>query len=422
MGPSKRIERAHDIMKFLKTISVEELKKLLEKYANLNLGEEYISIEEAFNRTLSRDIASKINVPHFAKARMDGYAVKAQDTFGADEDNLIELHVMETVHAGDIPQKRINKGECAYVATGAAVPEGADAVVMVEFTERKDDKVLISKAVTPETYIVKIGYDLKKDDLIITKGHLIDLSTIGVLAGCGIKEIHVHRKPIVSLMSTGDEIVPLETPELAIGKIYDINSHVLKQAIKNTGAQVEYLGIVKDNSQELEKNIKLGLEKADIVILSGGTSKGEGDLGPQVVERLPDIELLIHGVRIKPGKPLIFAKLKEKMVFILPGYPTSSLSCFYVFIENFLRRLSGLPLKEHFAKKYEVGERIYSTRGRHEFKTVKIREIDGVKKIFPINKGSEAITALYYADGYIEIEELENIIEKGEMRTTFSFL
>ena len=163
------------------------------------------------------------------------------------------------------------------------------------------------------------------------------------------------------------------------------------------------------------------LENSDIIILSGGTSKGEGDLGPRVLEDYNDIEILIHGVKIKPGKPIIFAKLKKKIVFILPGYPTSALSCFYVFIDNFLRKMSGYPLRERFSKEIEVGERIYSTVGRHEFKAIKIQENEGEKKIFSIKTGSEAISTMFYADGYIEIDELESIIERGDKRRVYFF-
>ncbi|MFW9896682.1 MAG: molybdenum cofactor synthesis domain-containing protein, partial [Candidatus Thorarchaeota archaeon] len=241
-------------------------------------------------------------------------------------------------------------------------------------------------------------------------------ATMGILASVGSKEIWVYKKPIVSLLSTGNEIVSHDVNNLEIGKIYDVNSVVLKKAIENTGVIVQYLGIIKDDYNELKNVIDKALKVSDIIILSGGTSKGEGDLGPQVLEKYDNIELMIHGVKIKPGKPIIFAKLNEKMIFILPGYPTSALSCFYVFIDKFLRKLSGFPLREVYSKELEVGERIYSTVGRHEFKAMKIIEENGIKKIFPIKTGSEAMSTIFNADGYIEIEELESIIEKGDKR------
>ncbi len=408
-------------MKFLKTISVEEFKNILESVPRLKFEDEKVNLGESFNRILSRDVNSKINVPHFRKSRMDGYAVIAEDTFGAEEDNIIELEPIETIQAGDIPKKKLTKAQCSYVATGAAVPENSNGVVMVEFTDQKNSKISISKAVTPGTHIIEVGHDVKKGDLIVKKNTIIDLATIGILASCGIKELTVYRRPIVSLISTGNELVNHDIKQLEIGKIYDINSVVLKKAIENTGVQVDFLGVVKDDYADLKNIIDKALNESDIVILSGGTSKGEGDLGPRVLEDFSDIEIYVHGVKIKPGKPIIFVKLKKKLIFILPGYPTSALSCFYVFIDNFLRKMSGFPLREKFSKKLEIGERIYSTVGRHEFKAVKIKEENGGKKIFPIKTGSEAISTMFYADGYIEIDELESIIAKGDKRRVYFF-
>ncbi|MFX1259392.1 MAG: gephyrin-like molybdotransferase Glp [Promethearchaeota archaeon] len=408
-------------MKYLKTIGVKELKKILDSIPKINLEKETISLDQAFNRVLSEDVISNIDVPHFRKSRMDGYAVIAEDTFTAEENNIITLQLIETIRAGEKPQKELKSRQCSYVATGAAIPEGSNGVIMVEFTEKRDNKIYISKAITPGTYIINIGCDIKKGQVVVHKDSLIDLTTIGVLASCGINHIQVYKKPIVSLISTGDELVSLNIKDLDIGKIYDVNSSVLKKAIENAGAEVTFLGIIEDKLESLNKTVDLALNSSDIVILSGGTSKGEGDLGPKILENYKEIEIFVHGVRIKPGKPIIFAKIKNKIVFILPGYPTSALSCYYIFIENFLRRMSGLPLKEKNSKELEIAERIYSTVGRYEFKTVKIKEVDGIKKIFPIQTGSEAISTMFYADGYIEIDELEAIVEKGDKKRVYFF-
>ena len=408
-------------MKFLKTIRVEELKQILDEIPKITLEEELIDLDLAFGRVISENVVSSIDVPHFRKSRMDGYAVVAEDTFTADENNSIALELIETIQAGDKPQKEIKKGQCSYVATGAVIPQGANGVVMVEFTEKRDNTIYISQAVTPDTNIVKIGHDIAKGGVIVPENSMVTLPTIGILASCGIEKVKVYKKPSVSLISTGNELVPLSVELLEMGKIYDVNSHVLKKAIENTGCEVNLFGIIKDDLESLKNAFDKAFNNSNIIILSGGTSKGEGDLGPQLLENQGGLEIFIHGVRIKPGKPLIFAKIKSKAIFILPGYPTSALSCYYVFIENFLRKMSGLPPKEKDSKEFEVAERIYSTVGRHEFKPIKIKEIDNVKKIVPIQTGSEAISTLFYADGYIEIEELESIIEKGETRTVYFF-
>ncbi|MBN1803196.1 MAG: molybdopterin molybdotransferase MoeA [Candidatus Lokiarchaeota archaeon] len=408
-------------MKFLKTISVSELKTLLFKITPLVLGEVKLPLDDAFGRILSRDIESPIDVPHFRKSRMDGYAVIASDTFPASEDKSVDLVLVDHVQAGAVPKKEIQKGQCAYVATGAAIPEGADAVVMVEFTERTDNIVSTTQSVTPDTHIVKVGHDIPKGKLICKKNELISVSMVGLLSSCGMDEIWVYKKPKISLISTGNELVSSEIKHLDIGKIYDINSRVLKISLQNAGAEVEYLGIVKDSFETLKNAIDHGLSCCDITILSGGTSKGEGDFAPQVLEGYQDIEIMVHGVRIKPGKPFIFARIGLKLVFVLPGYPTSALSCYYIFVEDFIRRMAGYPLRDKNSISLEVGERIYSTIGRHEFKPVKIDVIEGQKKVFPIQTGSEAISTLFNADGYIEIEELESIVEKGDVRTVYFF-
>ncbi len=408
-------------MKFLKTISVNKFKNILNSIPRITSREELVYLVDSFNRAISRDISSTIDVPHFRKSRMDGYAVIAEDTFGAEEDNFITLKLVETIQAGDIPLKMLQKSQCSYVATGAALPEKADGVVMVEFSERFDKKILISKAITPGTHIIEIGHDVKKREIIIKKNALIDLATLGILASCGIKEVWVYKRPTISLISTGNELVSQDIEKLEVGKIFDINSIVLRKAIENSGALVQFLGIIKDNYKDLKGILDKALKISDIVIISGGTSKGEGDLGPKVLNSYENIDIMVHGVKIKPGKPIIFTKMEEKIIFFLPGYPTSALSCFYVFIDNFLRKMSGFPLKERNAKKLEIGERIYSIMGRHEFKAVRIQEVEGIKKIFPIKTGSEAISTMFYADGYIEIEELESIIEKGDKRSIYFF-
>lgn len=408
-------------MKFLRTISVNEFKEILASIDNLSLGAEFVDLNNSFKRVVSQDIHSSIDVPHFTKSRMDGYAVIAEDTFGAEEDNLIRLKLVETIHAGDVPQKKLVSGQCASVATGAPIPEGATGVVMVEFTERSENDVLISKAVTPGTYIISIGHDIKKDDIILKQNTYIDLAALGMLSSCGIKSLKVYRKPRVGLMSSGDEIVSHETDPLPTGKIYDINSVVLGKAIENSGAIVNYYGIIPDNAEELKSSINKGIEENDVLILSGGTSKGEGDISPKVLKEREDVELMVHGVRIKPGKPIIFAKLKNKIMFILPGYPTSALSCFYVFVDDFLRKLAGIPSKEKGSLLLEVGERIYSEMGRHEFKPIEIKEISGTQMIFPIKTGSEAISTIFNSDGYVEVESMEQIIEKGDKRRVYFY-
>ena len=225
-------------------------KDVVEEMAKIKIKEEIIPLEEAYNRVLFRDIISPIDVPHFRKSRMDGYAVIAEDTFLAEEDNLIDVELIETIPAGEKPHKEISKGQCSYVATGAAIPKNADGVVMVEFTEKIEEKIQISKAITPGTHIIEIGHDVQKGQIIVQKDRLIDLATLGILASCGIREVSVYKKLKVGLISTGNELVSENVKDLEIGKIYDVNSIVLKKAIENTGASVQFFGILKDDFNE----------------------------------------------------------------------------------------------------------------------------------------------------------------------------
>jgi len=231
-------------MKFLQTIKVEEFLNILEAIPKVKTTEEIIILEEAYNRVLFSDIISPIDVPHFRKSRMDGYAVIAENTFLAEEDNFIEFELIETIPAGEKPQKQLSTGQCSYVATGAAIPEGADGVVMVEFSEKIEDKILISKAITPGTHIIEIGHDIQKEQIIVKKDRLIDLATLGVLASCGIRELSVYEKLKVGLISTGNEMFSDNVAELEIGKIFDVNSIILKKGIENTGVSVEFYGII----------------------------------------------------------------------------------------------------------------------------------------------------------------------------------
>ena len=221
---NSNLKNRMNIMKFLRTIKTDELKDLLDSIPKLIVDEEILPLEQCFKRVISRDIKSNINVPHFQKSRMDGYAVKAEDTFGAEEDNLISLKMIESIKAGDKSQKKVNKGECSYVATGAPIPEGADGIVMVEFTEKLGNEILISQAISPGTHVVKIGHDVKKGEIICKKNRIVDLPTLGILSSCGISQINVYRKPLISLISTGNELVTFGSKELDVGRIYDVNS------------------------------------------------------------------------------------------------------------------------------------------------------------------------------------------------------
>ncbi len=375
---------------FGQLVSLQEAKKILNNFIIKNENEK-ITLHTALNRVLAEDTKAILDVPHFRKAAMDGYAVTATKTFGASNTN----------------PKIFHKDEYADIATGAPVPKNADAVLMVEYTEKIDNNLKFYKAVTPGENIITIGSDIKKDTLLFKKGTILNPRYIGVLSSQGFTEILVKNKPIIAYFSTGNEILSLDET-LVEGKIYDINSFTIKNSILNNYCDVINLGIIKDDKNEIKKMIMKGIEKADIVLLSGGSSLGEKDYMVEAVQELG--EVMVHGIAVKPGKPTLIGNVKGKLVIGLPGYPTSALSNFYILIIPLIDNLLGIKRKSRCIKA-KLSKKIVSTVGRYEFLPVKIQKETAI----PIQKGSSAITTLAEADGFLEIDENIEVIEKDEM-------
>ncbi len=405
-----------DIKRYFTTLSVNEVKKILDtKVFNKDKIEE-ISINEALNSVLAEDIFSDIDVPQFPKSRMDGYAVIAKNTFSAEEDNPIKLKVIGEVQAGHVFSGITNEGEAVQIATGAPIPEGSDAIVMVEYTDRKENDVYIFKAATPNQYVIKIGTDIKKGSKVLSKGKKLNVRDLGVLSAINRKKIKIFSPPTIGLFSTGDELI-VNDEKLSVGKIFDINSTTLYHAALEAGGKPTFLGILKDDYELMKSKIYENLKKFDILIISGGTSKGIGDYMPKIIKEIKNIDFFIHGIRVKPGKPTIIAGIKGenkyKIVIILPGYPTSALSIFYQLVVPIIYKIRGLIPEETKIIKAKNKKRIYSEHGRREYKMVRIyyeKEIQAEA----IHTGSESITTLAKTDGYIIIPEDTQIIEEGE--------
>ncbi|MHC1610823.1 MAG: molybdenum cofactor synthesis domain-containing protein [Candidatus Methanospirareceae archaeon] len=397
--------------------------------AKADASVEKVKVAGALGRILSADVFSALDVPPFDRAIMDGYAVVASDTFYADENNPASLIVTGYISTGESPPQGIKKGYCMGVSTGAPLPGGANATVKVEdtaeYTEslegKKRRKVRVYKPVAPGENIMLAGSDIKRGERIVRRGTMLTPRETGLLAACGINEVEVYKKPIVAIISTGNELIaPGE--ELEPAKIYDVNGQTLSDSIRECGCSPYLLGIARDNIEEISKRLKESLRVgADVIIVSGGTSAGVGDLLPKVIEELG--EILVHGVDIKPGKPFIFGTLQGTPLFGLPGNPTSALVTFNLFAAPLLRRISGIPEGGGWKGgriKAKAAERIFSERGRNEYVLVNLLsakepEPEGVSSIaYPILTGSGAITTLAKADGYIFIEKGKEIIEEGE--------
>ncbi|MCD6503552.1 MAG: molybdenum cofactor biosynthesis protein [Euryarchaeota archaeon] len=370
---------------------------------------EEIDILAALNRVLAEDVTASIDVPPFDRAAEDGYAVKAEDTFGASRINPKTLRIVGRVLAGEEPKVRVSHGAAVEIATGAMIPEGADAVVPVEETELSEDgkHVIIYRAVHPGYDVSKRGEDIKKGDLVLRRGTLLKPAQIGVLAALGLTKVRVYRKPKVAVIPTGDEVISPGKP-LPKGKIYDVNTYTLSSIIIENGGVPIIIESVPDDIEDLRKALDKALHEADIVIFSGGSSVGVRDFLLDIFSERGKI--LFHGVKIKPGKPTLAAIIDEKLVMGFPGYPTSCLSNAYYFLVPVLRKIARLPEKKWRIVKSKMGHRITSTLGRMQILPVKIKG-DIAVSVF---KESGAITSLSNAEGFIFIPEDVDLVEKGD--------
>ena len=367
---------------------------------------------EAYNRVLNCDVVSDLDIPPFNRSTMDGFAVKAADTVGADENKPATLNVSGTINIGVLPQLNVASGEAVEIVTGAVIPEGADAVVMVEDTEREDSELHVFTPVTSNENIMKKGSDIKKGALVLKKGQVLGSSEIGVLAALGLKTVKVYKIPIVAVLSTGDEVSELGK-ELPSGKIYDINAYSLSTAVIESGGKPVYFGAVPDDKAALTKALQTAISSADMVITSGGVSVGPKDYTAQIVDSMGQPGIVVYGVAMKPGKPLTIGFVGEKPVFSLPGNPTSALLGFYLFARPMLQQLAGRPVSGMKTVRAFAGSRMFSAKGRRTFVMVRL-EFDTECRLIaePVGTGAAgAITTLANADGFVAVPENEQFVD-----------
>jgi molybdenum cofactor synthesis domain-containing protein len=401
---------------FRKLMTFDEAKRAIsEQLKPKALGGEEISLLEAYNRVLKEDVASTLDIPPFSRSTVDGYAVKAEDTFSAEENQAVKLKVCGVVNVGEPPKISIGKGEAAEIVTGAPIPEGADAAVMVEDTDREDAELSVYRAVTKNENVMKKGTDIKKGETVLKAGQVLGASEIGVLAALGLTKVKVFKVPVVAVLSTGAEVTE-PGKELPAGKIYDINAYSLSTAVRESGGKPVYLGVVPDDKAELRKALEQALSSADVVLTSGGVSVGPRDLTPQIVDSLGKPGLIVCGIAVKPGKPTTIAVIGRKPVFALPGHPTSALLMFHLLVRPVIRLLSGRPGREVTTVKAKAGARIFSAKGRRTFVMVKLKRDKSNQLIAePVETGaSGAITTLAKADGFVEIPENQQFVDSGE--------
>ena len=386
-------------------ISYQKAKEVVDSHIQPITRTELVPIDDAVNRVLAEDLVAKMNVPPFNRASMDGYAVKAKDTFGAGQFKPKLLKIVGEIHAGEKSTNKIKTGECLQISTGAMMPDGADAVMMVEDTEREGNEVKIFKSVTPGSNIGKMGEDIKEGTVVLKVNVLLDAGKVGVLASQGLSRVKVYQKPKIAIIPTGEEVVQAGK-KLLPGQLYDINSHTIAALVSASGGTPVKIGIAGDKVEELRAAVEEAL-KSDIVVLSGGSSVGERDLLVDVIEGWG--EILFHGVQVKPGKPTIFAMIEDKPLLGMPGYPTSCLINSYLFLAPAIRKMAHLPPRRLETVKAKLSRSVPGSTGRRQFLTVKLVGDEAVS----VFKESGTITSIANADGYIEIPENIDLLEKG---------
>ncbi len=391
---------------FSSIITLDEARRRLAEGVRPITRTERLPLADAAGRIAAAGVTADISVPPFARSAMDGYAVRAGDTAGATPAGPVRLRLVDQIFTGELPTERLSTGACAAIATGAPIPEGADAVVMVEDTRRADDEwVDVCAQVGVGQNVGRRGADISPGDLVVRSGDLLNPSRIGGLAAIGCRDAQVYARPRVAVLSTGNEVVE-PGRSLEGGQIYDVNRFTLAAVIAAHGGLPDPRPPVQDTMDALERALDQ-CASADIVIFSGGSSVGDRDLLVDLVRARG--EVVFHGIAVRPGKPTLFALVGDKPFFGMPGNPTSCLSNAYILLVPFLRATARLPLYAPRTVRAPLGRRIVSPAGRHQFYTVRLR--DAVA--YPAFKGSGDITSLSQADGYIEIPASESTIEEG---------
>jgi putative molybdopterin biosynthesis protein len=408
-----------DQEQFLQVLDRDEAERRFRAAINLTpCGIETVPLDAALGRVLSAHVVSLVDVPFFDRSNVDGFAVVAQDTFGASEEAPRSLLLVEEeIHTGVVPTAVVECGKAVLIATGGMVPRGADAVVMIEDTDVREGELYVTRAVTPGTGISFAGTDITAGETVLRRGRVLTSRDTGVLAAIGVDHVNVWRKPIVAILSTGDEIIAPGNP-MQPAKVYDSNAQVLADAVRELGGEPRRLGIVADDLNALRERLHHALEFADVVLMSGGTSKGAGDVSYRVVSELGDPGIVAHGVALKPGKPICLAATGGRAVVVLPGFPTSAIFTFHEFVAPVIRMLAGRGSEERTIVPAKLAVKVNSDIGRTEYLLVGLVETgdeDGGTSLaaYPMGQGSGSVTTFSRADGFATIGRHEEIVQAG---------
>ena len=402
---------------FLNVVTRDEATARFREHLRLApLGKERVPLGDVLNRVLAEDVLAEVDVPGFDRSNVDGFAVQASDTFGAMEETPCRVRTNDEVLApGIVPDSVVITGFATPIATGGMLPRGADAVLMVEHSELVESNagqiVEIRRPLTPGENVSYAGTDIARGETVLRTGQYLTSREIGVLAALGRDEIDVFLRPRVAIFSTGNEIVAPGNP-LPSGAVYDSNAAIIGAAVEELGGEPVHLGVIPDDEEALASALARGLQ-SDVVVFSGGTSKGAGDLSYRVVHGLRKPGVVAHGVALKPGKPICLAVSEGKPVVILPGFPTSAIFTFHEFVAPVIRAYAGLPAERRQSIAATLPMRVNSERGRTEYLLVGLVQGPDGLSAYPMGKGSGSVTTFSGADGFITIDQHTEILDSG---------
>ena len=403
-----------DQEQFLDVIDRDEAERRFRGALNLSpIGMETIATNDSLGRVLAANVVAQVDVPAFDRSNFDGYAVQARSTYGASELTPRTIRLLDqSIEAGTIPPVAIESNQAMAIATGGMLPRGADAILMIEHADVQADVLIARRAVTPGFGVAFAGTDIATGETVLRGGAVLTSRETGVLAALGVATVNVWRQPRVTIISTGNEII---APGQALrdAAVYDSNSQVLMDAVREQGGVAIAGGIVRDDVDQLRTALQSALESSDMVLLSGGTSKGQGDLCYRVVSELLDPGIVVHGVALKPGKPICLAVSGGKPVVILPGFPTSAIFTFHEFVTPVIRLLAGRQPESHETITARLALRTNSEIGRTEYLLVGLVEGDDGLAAFPMGKGSGSVTTFSRADGFLTIPRHTELLERG---------
>mgnify|MGYP002623459851 FL=1 len=420
---ARTLERAH-VKSFFRVVSTDEARRQIASLAPV--ASEFVSVADADGRVLAADLRAREDMPHFDRANMDGYAVRARDTFGASASVPAYLDLAGVVEMGRSARRRLGRGQAVRISTGGMLPPGADAVVMVEYTDEIEGNALethrsgrcveVQRGVAPWENVMRAGDDIARGSTVFRSGRRLRARDLGALAGIGLHRVRVHRRPRVALVSTGDEIVPPDARPKP-GQVRNINALSLQAMIREAGGTVTDFGVVRDQRDELEAALRRGLDDYDLVILSGGSSVGTKDIALEVVQSFPRSEILFHGISVAPGKPTILARARDKPILGLPGHPQSALLIFEIFGAPLLRRIGGESAESVFEARRSVRatltRNVASKPGREDYVRVALEAAADGFRARPMAGKSGAVFNLVQADGLVCVPASAEGLDEG---------